>query len=78
MIKFLDWWFRETWKLPHGFIVLLVYLAVFRTIALKYIPDIDYMTMDGVVFSILTSITMAAPQLKEMILKDEEQRKKNV
>ena len=65
MIKFMNWWFAETWKLPHGFIVLLAYLIFIRTI-LIYNCDINYMIMDGIVFSIIACITVVGPELKNM------------
>lgn len=65
MLRFINWWFTETWKLPHGFVVLLLYLGLSRAILMKCI-DIDYMILDGIVFSILMSITMVVPEIRRM------------
>ena len=76
MIKFIDWWFRETCRLPHGFIVLLGYLIFVRSAVMYFVSDIDYMMMDGVVFAMITTITMAGPQMKEQMLADEKARER--
>jgi len=69
MVKFIDWWFRETCKLPHGFIVLLCYLIFIRSALMYFVSDIDYMVMDGFVFTVMLYITMIGPQIKDTLIR---------
>lgn len=68
MIKFIDWWFAETWKIPHGLMVFFAYIILIRNILL-YVFDIDYMIMDGMVFSIILVPTIIGPQIKKELMK---------
>jgi len=65
MTNFFNWWFAESWKLPHGFILLLIYLAIIRTIILRFV-DIDSMMLDGIVFPIFLTITMIGPEIRRI------------
>ena len=71
VIKLCNWWFRETCKLPHGFIMFLAYITIVRAIILRFF-NVDYFMLDGIVFSIFISLTMCLPMLKEEQLRSKE------
>jgi uncharacterized membrane-anchored protein YitT (DUF2179 family) len=67
MIKFIDWWFAETCKIPNGVIVFLVYVILIRTLLIYgfNMDNFSYMMMDGIIFSIMMSLTLAGPEIKD-------------
>ncbi len=70
IVRFIDWWFAETWKMAHGNMVFSFYIIPIRTFLIYYF-DMDYMTymmMDGMIFSIILYITMIGPDVRSELI----------
>ncbi len=66
MIKFIDWWFAETWKISNALAIFYSYVILVRTLLIYYfnMDNFSYMMMDGIVFSAMMSLTMVGPEIK--------------
>jgi len=76
IVKFIDWWFGETWKISNALAVFYSYAILVRTLLVYYfnMQDIDYMIMDGIVFSALLLPTMVGPDIKNELTNTKENK----